>query len=58
MYIIFIEKKREIIALRPKLYTYLIDDGHVHKQANGTKKCVIKGEIKFQDYKDYLENKK
>ena len=45
------------IALRRKMYTYLTDYGHVDKKAKGTKKCVIKRNIKFQDYKDCLENK-
>ena len=32
----------EVVALRPKTYTYLMDDGSNHKKAKGTKKCVIK----------------
>ena len=30
-----------------------MDDGHVDKR---TKKCVIKQKIKFEDYKNCLEN--
>ena len=32
----------EVVALRPKTYAYLMDDGSDHKIAKGTKKCVIK----------------
>lgn len=32
-----------------------MDDGHVDKGTKGTKKCVIKLEIKFEDYKKCLE---
>ena len=39
-----------------KAYTYLTDDGKEDKKAKGTKKCVIKGMIKFDDYKKCLLN--
>ena len=29
-------------ALRPKTYSYLMDDGRNDKKVKGTKKCVIK----------------
>ena len=48
----------EVVAIRPKTYAYLIDDGSEHKKAKGTKKCVIKREIMFQNYKDSLLNNK
>ena len=32
----------EFAALRPKTCTYLMDDGNSDKNAEGTKKCVIK----------------
>ena len=44
----------EFVALRPKTYSYLIDDGESDKKAKGTKKCVIKRVLKFNDYKDCL----
>ena len=47
---------REFITLRPKAYTYLTDDGKEDKKAKGTKKCVIKRMIKFDDYKKSLLN--
>ena len=46
----------EFITLRPKAYTYLTDDGIEDKEAKGTKKCVIKRMIKFDDYKRCLLN--
>ena len=46
----------EFVALRPKPYSYLMDDGWSDKKAKGTKKCVIKRRLKFNDYKDCLLN--
>ena len=46
----------EFVALRPKAYSYLMDDGKNDKKAKGAKKCVIKRRLKFNDYKDYLLN--
>ena len=39
----------EFVTLRPKTYSYLTDDGKEDKKAKGTKKCVIKRMIKFND---------
>ena len=44
----------EFVALRPKTYSYLTDDCREDKKAKGTKKCVIKRMIKFDDYKKCL----
>ena len=44
----------ESAALRPKTYSYLMDDGKSDKKAKGTKKCVIKRILKFNNYKDCL----
>ena len=41
----------EFVTLRPKTYSYLTEDGKEDKKAKGTKKCVIKRMIKFNDYK-------
>ena len=30
----------EFLALRPKIYSYLMDDGNNDKKAKGTQKCV------------------
>ena len=46
----------EFVALRPKTYSYLMDDGWSDKKAKGTKKCVIKRRLKFNGYKDCLLN--
>ena len=44
----------EFVTLRPKTYSYLTDDGKEDKKAQGTKKCVIKRVIKYNDYKNCL----
>ena len=49
---------KEFVALRPKTYSYVTDDFEEDKKAKGTKKCVIKTELKFNDYKDCLLNDK
>ena len=44
---------KEFVALRAKMYSY-IDDKSELKKCKGIKKCVIKREIKFEDYKNCL----
>ena len=44
----------EFVTLRPKTYSYSTDDGKEYKKAKGTKKCVMKIMIKFNDYKNSL----
>ena len=44
----------EFVTLRPKTYSYLTDDCKEIKKAKGTKKCVIKRIINFNDYKNCL----
>ena len=46
----------EFVTLRPKTYSFLTDDGKEDKKAKGTKKCIIKKMIKFNDYKKCLLN--
>ena len=46
----------EFATLRPKTYSFLTDDGREDKKAKGTKKCVIKKMIKFNDYEKCLLN--
>ena len=48
---------KEIFALRPKTYSYLKDGGYVDKKARGTKMCAIKQGVKFEYYKNSLDNK-
>ena len=33
---------KEFVAVSPKTYSYLMNDGKNDKKAKGTKKCVIK----------------
>ena len=44
----------EFVTLRPKTYSYLTNDCKEDKKAKGTKKCVVKRMIKFNDYKNCL----
>ena len=44
----------EFVTLRPKTCSYLTDDGKEDEKAKGTKKCVTKRMIKFNDCKNYL----
>ena len=46
---------KQIVGLRAKIYTYLIDDGSEDKKLKGTKKCVIKTKLKFENRKNCLE---
>ena len=46
----------EFAAFRPKTYSYLMDGGDSNKEAKGTKMCVIKPKLKFNDYKSCLIN--
>ena len=40
----------EFVALRPKTYSYMTDKFIEMKKAKGTKKCIIKKMLKFEDY--------
>ena len=42
----------EFVTLRPKTCSCLINDGSNDKKAKGTKKCLIKRILKFNDYKN------
>ena len=57
----------EFCALRAKVYSFLIDDyidedyeknKIINKKAKGTKKCIVKRELMFENYKDSLFNDK
>ena len=43
---------KKVSALKPNTYSYIIDDDHSDKKAKDTKKCVVKWEIRFQDFQD------
>ena len=49
---------KEICALRAKTYSYLIDNDSDAKKFKGTKKCVMKRGIIFENYADCLFNDK
>ena len=44
----------KFFGLRAKTYRYLIDNVSEGAKAKGTKKCVIKRKIKFENYKTCL----
>ena len=48
----------QFIGLRGKVYSYLKDTNECGKTAKGTKKNVIKKDIKHENYKDVLFNNK
>ena len=57
----------KFVVLRAKAYAYLINDYNdddydknkiINKKVKGTKKCVTKRELMFENYKDSLFNDK
>ena len=48
------QTKREFVGLIAKTYSYLKDNNDEDKKAKGTKKSVVKGKLKFQDYENCL----
>ena len=47
---------KEFVALRAKTYAYRTDDNDEKKKAKGTKKCVRKRDLMFENYKDCLSS--
>ena len=45
----------KFVGLRAKTYSDLINDGSQDKKAKGTKTCVIKRKLKFENYKNCSE---
>ena len=41
---------KKFVGLRAKIYIYLIDDGSENKTEKGTKECVIKRKLGFENY--------
>ena len=41
--------------IKSKTYSYLKGNNDDHKKTNGTKKCVIKRNLKFRDCKKWLK---
>ena len=46
----------EFCALRAKSYAFKLDDDTEMKKAKGTKKCIVKRELMFENYVDSLFN--
>ena len=46
----------EFSVLRAKTYAYLMANDSEKKKAKGTKKCIIKRRMMFENYKDSLFN--
>ena len=44
----------EFVALRPKAYSYKTNNNIELKKAKGTKQCVVKKMLSFNDYKNCL----
>ena len=44
---------KEFISLRPKMYSYRVEESEP-KKCKGIKKCVVKKTISFEDYKRCL----
>ena len=49
---------KEFCTIRAKTYSYLLDDNSEVKKSKGTKKCLIKRELMFENYTDCLLNDK
>ena len=45
----------KFVGLKVKIFSYLIDYGSENKKAKGTKNCVIKRKLKFENYKNHLQ---
>ena len=49
---------KELVGLRTKTWSYLMDDDSKHKKAKGMKNCEIKWELRSKNYKDCSFNNK
>ena len=47
---------KEFVGLKPKMYSFLVDDSSEHKKAKGVNKNIV-ATISHNDYKDVLLNK-
>ena len=48
----------EFVGLRAKLYSYKMFEEKEEKKCKGIKKCVVKKNISYEDYKECLFSKK
>ena len=46
---------KNFFGIRAKTYSLFKDDSSENKKAKGTKKCVLKKNLKFEKYKNCLE---
>ena len=46
---------RKFVGVITKTYSYSIDDDSEYKKAKGTKECIIKRKIKFENYENSFE---
>ena len=46
---------KDFVGLRTKTYSCLKDNNDEDIKAKGTKKCVLKRKLKFEDYKNCLQ---
>ena len=46
---------KNFVGLRAKAYSYIIDDRSENKKAKGTKTCVVKIKLKFEDSENCLK---
>ena len=46
---------KEFAGLRTRIYRYLKDNKDEGKKAKGTKRCVIKRKLTFDNYRNCLE---
>ena len=49
---------KQFCVFRAKTYAYLLDHDNEMKKAKGTKKCIIKRRLMFENYKESLFNNK
>ena len=47
---------KEFVALRAKTHAYFMDNHSEEKKVKVTKKCIIKRELMFKNYKDCFFN--
>ena len=45
----------KLINFQSFAFNGLIDDGSEYRKAEGTKKCIIKRKVEFEDYENCLE---
>ena len=48
---------KEFVGLKPKMYSFLVDDSREHKKVKGVNKNVVET-INHSEYRDVLLNKK